>query len=328
MLSKLFRILLTSSTFFLLLQSQTAKATIRIGEFTCNSTKRGTIATVTTALGNIDLINWQENYWRISNRYDPGTICEEVSRRMEKYQRMGRLNYLSVAKFNRTYFICASDRNGTCIERDFGLLFTVESERNPEIILQELFGDIPDSAIVKEDRLVIDFNRLLESKLAKKNNLENRDNRDNLENRYAPINTNSIRYRCVQKKGTPITIAETNRGTIELIIWKSNFFSASGYTPRYRCSIVSQRFQQQSNAKNLKYISYGIMNRQPIICVSDRVGNCQPNGLLLTLEPRDNAEPVLSELFNYQRPVTRGRRQNYKTVIPIDRVLQQRQTVN
>lgn len=40
------------------------------------------------------------------------------------------------------------------------------------------------------------------------------------------------------------------------------------------------------------------MNRQPVICISNRSGECERNGLLLTLDPRDNPDEVLKNLFD------------------------------
>ncbi len=301
------KLLLTSSIFLI---GSIEPASAKIKDFSCNSKNGRTIATVETHSGTINLIDWHKNYRRISIDGNPASLCQEVSRRMSKYARSGNLNYISIAKFNNRYFVCASDRTGNCIPDDLGLLFTIQSSQAPENILKELFGDIPSNAIVREDKLVVDFNRLLDSKLPD-----------------SSIDTASIRYRCTERRGNPITVAETSRGTIELIVWKSTFFANSGYTPASRCAIVSQRFQTHSDAKTLQFISFGTINNQPVICVSNRSGNCRSNGLLLTLEPRDNAEQVLTELFNYKRPARRGGRVKTKTVIPINIVLERKPVI-
>lgn len=107
-----------------------------------------------------------------------------------------------------------------------------------------------------------------------------------------------VQYRCVDRGGTPATVAYTRRGPIELILWKSDYFDDSGYTPERRCQEVSVRFQEHSDANNLKYISTGVMNEYKVICVSEKSGNCQPDGLLITLQHNDNAQQVLKELFD------------------------------
>lgn len=108
----------------------------------------------------------------------------------------------------------------------------------------------------------------------------------------------SVKYSCIDRQGYPTTLAHTERGTIELIVWKKEYFSGSGYTPARRCQEVTSRFQQHSDGSNLRYISTGITNGYKVICVSDRSGNCQSNGLLITIQPDDNPETVMRDLFN------------------------------
>ena len=111
-------------------------------------------------------------------------------------------------------------------------------------------------------------------------------------------NKSLVEYRCIERHGYPTTLADTSRGTIELIVWKKEYFSRSGYTPARRCREVTNRFQHHSDADNLRYISTGNMNGYKIICVSDKSGNCQPNGLLITIQHDDNPEKVMRDLFN------------------------------
>ena len=108
----------------------------------------------------------------------------------------------------------------------------------------------------------------------------------------------SVEYRCIKRNGIPTTIANTHKGVIELIVWKNDYFSGSGYPPERRCREVTARFQKHSDAKNLRYISTGIINRYNVICVSEKSGNCKQNGLLITLPHKDNPEQVMRDLFN------------------------------
>jgi Circadian oscillating protein COP23 len=95
----------------------------------------------------------------------------------------------------------------------------------------------------------------------------------------------------------PTTYARTERGNIPVIRWVSKNFVGSGYTPQRRCEEVSRRFQSYKNSGILNYITTGIMNRQPVVCVSTiKGGGCQ--GLLFTLKPEANASRVLQQLFN------------------------------
>jgi hypothetical protein len=123
---------------------------------------------------------------------------------------------------------------------------------------------------------------------------------------------NPVQYSCINYQGNPMTIADTPRGKIPLINWKSTFFTNSGYTPEQRCQAVTARFQQQAEAGNLRYVNSGIINNQPVICVVERTNSptkpyrCKQDGLLLTLEPRDNPREVLKNLFDVSSRVSNG----------------------
>ena len=124
----------------------------------------------------------------------------------------------------------------------------------------------------------------------------------------------TTKYRCIYRNGTPTTVADTDRGQIELIVWKSHYFGPK-YPPDVRCREVTARFQRHSDANNMKYISTGVMNRYNVICVSTKSGNCKPNSLLITLPHKDNPQKVLRDLFNLEQPITRPGRDRPITVI-------------
>lgn len=110
----------------------------------------------------------------------------------------------------------------------------------------------------------------------------------------------SVQYRCMERAGVPATVAYTSRGAIELIRWQNDYFNASTYTPNKRCQEVSTRFQQHSDADNLRFISTGVVNNYKAICISEKTGDCKPDGLLLTLQAEDNPEEVLRDLFSLE----------------------------
>lgn len=158
----------------------------------------------------------------------------------------------------------------------------------------------------------------------------------------------SNKYECINKENIPTTVVTTQRGVIELIKWKSNYFSNSSWTPEKRCQAVTDRFQAHSDAGSLKYITYGEINNQKVICVSDRINqpkqpykckednikidNRSYDSILLTLEEKDNSEEILQELFNLTSRVSAGgiTRSISKnpTVIDVEKVLQEVLIVN
>ena len=117
-------------------------------------------------------------------------------------------------------------------------------------------------------------------------------------------------YRCIMRNGKPTTVVETKRGKIELIVWESKFFGSSGWSPQKRCQAVTQRFQQFSDSGTLRLITSGRMNNQPVICVGENKAGqgvvCKSTGLLITLQPKDNAQQVMKDLFNISARVSGG----------------------
>lgn len=124
-------------------------------------------------------------------------------------------------------------------------------------------------------------------------------------------------YRCINNQGKPTTVVDTQRGRIQLIVWQSDFFASSNWTPQNRCQVVTQRFQRFSDYGTLRFISYGVLNNYPIICIAEnRPGQglaCKKDGLLITLQPNDNPKKVMQDLFDKNRlsdgksPITRGK---------------------
>lgn len=114
--------------------------------------------------------------------------------------------------------------------------------------------------------------------------------------------TKKSKYNCVERNGNPTTLVETERGIIELIVWKSDFFQNSGWNPLKRCQEVTTRFQEFSEAGELKYVTTGQINGSNVICVANlsnpKENVCKNNGLLITLEPNDNPQQVKNDLFN------------------------------
>jgi len=110
----------------------------------------------------------------------------------------------------------------------------------------------------------------------------------------------SIQYRCMKRGGVPATVAYTSRGAVELIKWQNDYFNASEYTPDRRCQEVSDRFQQHSQTNNLRFISTGVINNYKAICIAEETGSCKAEGLLLTLEPDDDSQEVLRNLFSLE----------------------------
>lgn len=104
-------------------------------------------------------------------------------------------------------------------------------------------------------------------------------------------------FSCESHDGMPTTFVRTPGGKFPIIHWVSDYFSASGYDPYTRCREVTGRFQRYSDNGTLSYITTGIMNNQPVVCISGYAGGpCQ--GLLFTLKRGQDASRVVQQLFD------------------------------
>ena len=105
------------------------------------------------------------------------------------------------------------------------------------------------------------------------------------------------KYFCAQLHGTYRTFARTARGPIPLISWVS--YSAPPWTPRARCIAVSKRFERFYDNGNLRYISTGIVNGQPVLCaVRSQGDSCHGANVLVTLPPGTNRYEAAQTLLD------------------------------
>jgi hypothetical protein len=103
-------------------------------------------------------------------------------------------------------------------------------------------------------------------------------------------------------QGNPTTFISTPNGVYPLINWVSYFFARSGFDPQVRCQEVSNRFDRYYREGSLNYITTGIINRHPVVCVASEIGGpC--TGILLTLKPNENASQVVQQLFNVRASI-------------------------
>jgi len=117
---------------------------------------------------------------------------------------------------------------------------------------------------------------------------------------YQPTSVNHPQkpniFVCEKSKGVPTTFVRTPKGKYPIIKWVSSHFSSAGYTPEVRCQGVTKRFQTFYENGVLNYITTGIFNNQPVVCVANTYGGpCQ--GVLFTLKRGQDASRVVQQLF-------------------------------
>jgi hypothetical protein len=100
---------------------------------------------------------------------------------------------------------------------------------------------------------------------------------------------------CGSAEGYPATIARTKRGEFPVIVWRSDYFSGAGWTPERRCQEVSARLQTYQSQGRLTYLAAGYMNNMPVICTvsSKEAQSCE--GLVFTLQYRENSSETLEQ---------------------------------
>jgi hypothetical protein len=112
-----------------------------------------------------------------------------------------------------------------------------------------------------------------------------------------PARASDLKFSCGTSKGAPATVAQTSRGAVPIIRWVSNTFTEAGFSPAYRCQLVSTKFQEYYKAGTLNFLTTGIANGQPVVCVAaTKGGPCA--GVLFTLRPGSDPWQTLTRLMN------------------------------
>ena len=114
------------------------------------------------------------------------------------------------------------------------------------------------------------------------------------------------KFFCGTYDGAPSTMSNTSSGKqVAVIMWKSTAFSGSGYDPRTRCQIVSNRFNELYNQGLLTHLTTGRKNGMNIICgASSNGGGCARDGMLYTLKPGQDPTQTLKNLLAVRTKAT------------------------
>lgn len=113
-------------------------------------------------------------------------------------------------------------------------------------------------------------------------------------------------FECRNISGAPTTVLINSKGEErQMIRWVSNVIP--GYPPERRCPEVTGRMNVHFSGGS-QYVTYGRMNNENVICITDEQGNdCLPNGLVYTLKRGQDPKTTLEDLFQINNPnVTRG----------------------
>jgi hypothetical protein len=122
-------------------------------------------------------------------------------------------------------------------------------------------------------------------------------------------------FQCRQVNGYYATMAVNQDGrTAPMIVWATEEFSDSGYTPQRRCTEVTNRLNSvlRSNGSSLRnvYLTVGPVNRHVVLChVNNTRSGCNRENVLFTLSQSNrrasNPRALLENLFQ-TRALTSG----------------------
>lgn len=123
----------------------------------------------------------------------------------------------------------------------------------------------------------------------------------------SPSQPNKVTFFCqptfdrASQERIPTTVAwvPERKGHVRFIIWKSEYFTQSGWTPEQRCQKVTQKFQEFYQQGRLNYLSLGKNNGYPIICgLTNKTETCNSNNQLFTIKSTSNPQEVMARLID------------------------------
>ena len=109
----------------------------------------------------------------------------------------------------------------------------------------------------------------------------------------------SITSRSGGRRTVPATVAfiPEAKQHRRIIAWESDSFPNTGWTPRKRCELISQKFQEFYNQDRLRHMTHGRINGSGVICAPKFGGTCNTENQLFTVKPGSDPEKVLDELI-------------------------------
>ena len=100
------------------------------------------------------------------------------------------------------------------------------------------------------------------------------------------------------ENGFPATTVQSpQHGNVHIITWSSGYFKGADYDNQRRCDIVSAKFEKFYAQGTLKYLTNGMVNRQPVICaVPNQNEVCNKDNFIYTLKSANDAQEKLQKL--------------------------------
>lgn len=271
------------------------------------------------------LIRWTRDF---SPEWNPQKRCEQVSRKIQQNLKSGALVEIVPATANGYPVLCAAPNKVDSSYYncpDSQILLTLKSVDDPNIFIDSLYElstgrsaqsiDHSSALTSVNGTSNLDFSLFLHFGIlpspswdipsTRKNSLWGSDQNLPSRSESSEVITPSviekkqpITFACIMNDKKIATVARTSKGDVPIIIWTSNFFNSSGWSPELRCKQSSQKFEYLRQNDSLNYITSGKINGYPVICGAKAVNDsCTNESVLFTLKENDDPLKVLNQIF-------------------------------
>ncbi len=111
------------------------------------------------------------------------------------------------------------------------------------------------------------------------------------------------RFFCGVNQGVPATLAQTTEGEILIVRWDATTLGELSTTAQNACEQVAQILQAYHNRGELRYITTGRQDDQPVVCLAEKEGGACLE-VLFSLNNQKKPRTALQETFRIRVPST------------------------
>ena len=280
--------------------------------------------TPTTLIDNgsrtVGLVRWTRDF---SPEWNPQKRCEQVSKKFAQNQESGALVEIVPARANGYPVVCAAPNKVDSVDYtcpDAQILITLRPEDYANRFVDQLWK-ITSSEVLSHSSALTRINRTSNLNFSRftrslpstscdipptrkhplwgsDQNLPSRSESSEVITPSVIEKKQPITFACIMNDKKIATVARTSKGDVPIIIWTSNFFNSSGWSPELRCKQSSQKFEYLRQNDSLNYITSGKINGYPVICGAKAVNDsCTNESILFTLKENDDPLKVLNQIF-------------------------------
>ena len=110
-----------------------------------------------------------------------------------------------------------------------------------------------------------------------------------------PSSANTIQYSC-NSSGTPAIVGTDENGSKNILSFPSEYFSSTEAVQN--CETTAGLLQSQYESDSLGYLTRGLVNDRPAVCMTELNGTCNSSNLLFNLPQNADPKEVLDSMLN------------------------------